>query len=378
MGCNSLSNPYFIDVCGIQSEQTLTIYNYFYSNALLTANSFIVPVCNSPITIQVTGLAKTYPGMYLWNPVYGYFKIVNYNYSTCLLTILNECQTINAAPGFSVPSCTTFLVVDTPCCFDAIDYLNFPYVAVDFIVPSSGSCTTIKLTNVHGLVLGQFVDIAGGRYYLQQILNSTDIVICNLGEGGIPGSVVYATNAQGEYITPVTIYVQEICDRDPVTSGALNICSSSILAPILQGLFVGFVPALTDVDLETVEFVDPNDAYALSICSQDLSTGVEFFNSQSSVFLDANTTLTTPSETIEKSIDVVIDNDTCHTLYMDVGVSFLLIASIDADAGDYANCTVEFDALSPSTSPSATPSTSPSESPSTSPSESPSSSPSAT
>lgn len=376
MGCNPLSNPYYIDACGIQSEQTLTVYNYFYSNAILTASAFIVPTCNSTISFKVSGLAKTYPGLYIWNPTYGYFKIVNYNYATCTLTVLNECQTVNASPGFGVPSCTVFLVVDTPCCFNAIDYLNYPYVAVDFIVPSEGNCTTIKLTNVHGLILGQFVDIAGGRYYLQEVTNSTDIVICNLGEGGIPGSVVYAKNAQGEYITPVTIYVQEICDRDAVSSGALNICESTTNAPVLAGSFIDFVPALIDVDTEEVAFMDPNDAYALSICSQDLSSAIEFFNEEESVFLASDTTLTLPTETITRSITVTLVNDTCHYLYMDVGVSVFMIAELDVDDGDYANFTLELDALAPSSSPSTSPSASPSSSPSSSVSHSPSSSPS--
>ena len=118
MGCNSIANPFFVDACGIQSEQNLTIYDYFYSNALITAGSFVIPSCNSTFTIRVSGLAKTAPNMYLWNPTYGYFKIVSYKYSTCELTLLNECQTVNASPGYSVPDCTVFLVVDTPCCFN--------------------------------------------------------------------------------------------------------------------------------------------------------------------------------------------------------------------------------------------------------------------
>lgn len=376
MGCNSLANPFYVTACGIQSEQTLTIWDYFYSNTLLTAAEFVVPACNSNISFQVSGLAKTYPGMYIWNPLYGYFKIVSYNYSNCVLTIENECQTVNASPGFNVPACTKFIVVDTPCCFDAVNYLDYPYVAVDFVVPASGSCVTVKLTTVNGLILGQFVDIAGGRYYLQQVLNNTDVVICNLGEGGIPGSVVYAVNAQGEYINPVAVYFQEMCDRGPVLTGALNICSSTTDAPILEGNFLYEVPALIDTTTNEVAFMDANDAYALSICDQDLSAGIKFFNEESSVFLASDTTLTLPTETITRSITVTLVNDTCNYLYMLVGISAMMIAELDVNDGDYANFTFELDCLAPSTSPSASVSASPSTSPSASPSSTPSSSPS--
>ena len=380
MGCNSLANPFYVTACGIQSHQEVTVFNYFYSGAVLTAESVLIPLCNKTFSVEVSGLAKTTPGQYLWNPLYGYFKIVNFNYSTDILTLENECHTTNAAAGFSIPACTVFMVVDTPCCFNVTDYFNYPYLEVDMVVPEDGDCTTIKLTNVHSIIVGQFVVIDGGTYLVSEVLNATDVVICNEGSGGIPGSVVYAKNYSQEYIVPVTVEQQEVCDRTPETTGALTICTSTIASSILGNGLVGSVPALTDTASNKVTMMTPNQAYAQSICSQDLSTAISNFIQEYTNTSAAGVVSNPAPHDDTAQVTVYIENDTCNYCYMDVVVeSDVKITAYPAASGEWANFSsvVEAEAASsPSASPSVSPSTSPSTSPSASPSATPSVSPS--
>jgi hypothetical protein len=242
MGCNTLSNPYYVSACGIQEPQTLNVYNYFFSSVLLTAEAWVVPACDEYATIKMGNLAVVPVGAYIWNSLYGFFKIISYNQETCVLTVQNECQFNNAAAGTAVPACTAFVL--TPCyCF---------------------------------------------------------------------------------------------CEEPAVEEGSLRVCYDGGVVT-LSGASTDLIPVLTNVDTEYVEFLDPNDAYAMRCCSWDLSARVMRFNEEYEYTRDTEVELTTPGATSSVSDYVTIENDVCKDLVLFFAITSHINGELEVTAGDYAN-----------------------------------------
>lgn len=96
-----------------QSHKHIVIQNQFALGVTI-ANSFNMPLCNETVRIVIPGLQLVVLGSYLWNPSYGYLKIISFDAGTESVIVENECQTGNAAPGTLIPACTVFSAVDTP------------------------------------------------------------------------------------------------------------------------------------------------------------------------------------------------------------------------------------------------------------------------
>lgn len=173
---------------------------YQYSAGVKGTNSWTIPACDQLAIIVVPDLIDIAIGSYLWSSVYGYYEVVAFNKNNQQLTVRNNCQTVNAAPGTQVPACTLFTVSDPPCtpitCTDHTCYL-----AEDFIAPAVDACVTISVTDSSNLYEGQKISIGGVYYVLNDIVSLTSITICNTGGTGFaPGVTIVALNALGQYV----------------------------------------------------------------------------------------------------------------------------------------------------------------------------------
>lgn len=252
-GCQKTSSsagamPFYASNCECQEDHTTHIIEPRYATTIVNGSAFNMPACNAQATMSIPGLATFLVGAYLWNPTYGYLKVVGANPVNETVTVENTCLAGNAAPGTEIPLCTYFIIVDVPSvgAAPAGACAIYPYVAVDFTVPAANDCIPITVSNVNGLVAGKSVQIDGCLYTLSAILGATLIEVCNTG-AAIPGTVVYALDGAGNCITPVVLIDVNPCTNDQVGSGALVVCSGGIMTTLKPNV-IGQIPVAVDTD----------------------------------------------------------------------------------------------------------------------------------
>lgn len=189
--CNQACTP----ACA--EDHTLETVVKCYVTSVRPDNPWVVPACGATASLIIPNLKQILLNSYLWNPVYGYFRIVGFNLATGLVTVINDCTAGNAAPGTAIPRCTEFIVSAAPCgeCTDTDGIC----VTVDFVAPEIGACLDITVTTTVGLTLGDTVGIGSGQYRVGAIVSQTVVNICNDGLGLLPGTIVTALNAFGQY-----------------------------------------------------------------------------------------------------------------------------------------------------------------------------------
>ncbi len=106
--------PYYACAGACQEIHDSVIIQQQYVTGVTIVNSVNMPACNGNVVLTIPGLQKIIIGAYLWNPFYGHLKILSFDFINSQVTVRNECQVNNAAPGTSIPACTLFTVVDTP------------------------------------------------------------------------------------------------------------------------------------------------------------------------------------------------------------------------------------------------------------------------
>jgi hypothetical protein len=113
-GVAASAAPYYNQAAGCQEHHVDVRIQNQYVTGLPVANSFNLPACGERVTLTIPGLQLITIGTYLWNPLYGYLKVISFDFATSTIIVENECQDGNAAPGTAVPACTLFTVVDSP------------------------------------------------------------------------------------------------------------------------------------------------------------------------------------------------------------------------------------------------------------------------
>jgi len=193
--------------CPESHVQKITIQQF--SADIKIADSWNIPGCGEPAVINAISLRAIVVGSYIWNPEFGYFEVTAFNSGTGQITVLNHCNDGNAAPGTNVPECTEFTVSDPPC---ACVNTSQVCVAIDFTAPANDACIDITLTTIGTIEAGDIIGIGSGRYYVDHIVSSTIINICNQGEGITPGTPVIALNSAGDYQYCISI-IETCCSQ---------------------------------------------------------------------------------------------------------------------------------------------------------------------
>jgi hypothetical protein len=333
--CN-LPNPYVVDADASQECHTSTVIQQLYVTGLSTKAEVSIPACSGTFVISINGIHSVILGSYLWNPDYGHFKVISFDYATEQITLENECQDDNAAPGTNIPACTLFLAVDTPCCDEAVGgALYYPYLAVDFTVPAIGNCLDITVTSIVGLSTGMEVQIGTGVYSISSIVDTDRINICNDGSGATSGTVVEAKDAYDNYITPIISVGVALCGGSSDPQGALVVCADGN-PTTLSGDTLGYIPALINTTTNEVEFQDPATLFSIDPCAWDLSDRVYHANI-SEVGAEGSFTLNPPGDSTQATTaDIVIENDTCEDAEVMLGISgFTDGGNFNAASGEY-------------------------------------------
>jgi len=248
--------PFYAQSSMCQENHTKTIVNNNFATAIKVATSFNMPACGASAILSFPGLSSVVIGGYIWNPTYGYLKILALNTSNSQLTVQNDCTTGNAPVGTAVPACTYFDVTTPPVSSGGGSGgapSVFPYLAVDFTAPIVGACINITLTNVNGLSVGKNVQIAGGTYRLSAIIDSTTVTICNDGAGVTPNTPVLALNAANEFQYPVVLIDTNACTNSPAVQGSILVCNAGI-SQALDATALGQVPVVVDATTNEVQF----------------------------------------------------------------------------------------------------------------------------
>lgn len=111
---NEIPTPYYACAGACQEDHSRVIVQQQYVTGITIQSSFVMPACNETTVVTVPGLQKISIGSYVWNPNYGYLKVVGFDYAQSQVILENECTVGNAAPGTSIPACTLFTIVDAP------------------------------------------------------------------------------------------------------------------------------------------------------------------------------------------------------------------------------------------------------------------------
>lgn len=248
---NITRSPYYFDAPGIQDHCPSQVLNVYGAVKILT--SFNLPDCQGSSVVQLDGITRLLIGSYFWNPNFGYLKVKDFNTGTGQVTLENNCESGNAPEGTQVPSCTNFVVTDAPATTNTSLSNISPFLAADFVAPLNGAIQTIGVTNVNGLAVGKNITLAGGTYTLEQIINSTTVVIRNNGLGVVPNTQVFARNSALELQYPITMIDINACSNTAVNSGALMVCKNDLLQP-LDAVAVGSVPVVINSTTNEVQY----------------------------------------------------------------------------------------------------------------------------
>jgi hypothetical protein len=76
--------------------------------AFYTENSWNIPLSGAQAILNVPTLADVVVGSLIWNPTYGYFRVISFNSILNQIVIINDNTSGNAAPGTVVPAYTNF------------------------------------------------------------------------------------------------------------------------------------------------------------------------------------------------------------------------------------------------------------------------------
>lgn len=112
--------PFYAQAPGCEESHSQVIVQNQYVTGLMISNTVNMPAVHLPpagaatTTLIIPGLSKINVGSFLWHPVYGYLKVVGFDYASSTVTVTNEGQALNASAGTEIRSCTLFTVVDNP------------------------------------------------------------------------------------------------------------------------------------------------------------------------------------------------------------------------------------------------------------------------
>lgn len=200
-------------------------FNSLVKNGVKIIKEFTVPACGVTTPMYVDSFAYFPVGAYIFHGLTSYLKVVDQRPSENVLMVKNECSLTSETVGQLVPVCSVFSIIpEVPSSGQGTGGQKF--LGQDFIVPAVDECESAYVVpNVTGIQVNDTVQFAAGTYTVSQIVSANVIRICNNGYGGVPGSVVYALDANNTFQHPITVVEENPCNTTPVTAAKPVGCS---------------------------------------------------------------------------------------------------------------------------------------------------------
>jgi len=126
--------PYYTHPCAeVTQDQARNVILHQYVAVVKVLEQWVRPGVGQTAVVHIPALAAALVGAYLWNPLYGYFRIDAYDSGNQQVSLSSFELPNNTVPLPGViPSCTSFMLVDTP-------YFSVPLVNLavdeDYMVP---------------------------------------------------------------------------------------------------------------------------------------------------------------------------------------------------------------------------------------------------
>lgn len=246
--------PFYNQACASQESHTQVLVQQTFITAVATGSAFNMPACGVTISgVILPGVQKLQVGSYIWNVTYGYLLVTRFDYSNSTVSLKNECNPGNASPGTLIPACTMFNVVDPPYTISDECGDGSSFLATDFVAPGVGNTVVIDVTNLIGITVGSLVQIGAGIYEVTFINSATSINIRDNGAGAPALTTVYAKDALGHCISPISPFSENPCAETPVPRGTLVVCNRGI--PLtLDATDLHQIPVCIDPVTNEVEF----------------------------------------------------------------------------------------------------------------------------
>lgn len=254
ISCGTPPQPYYVNDKNSVTQDHAAIFNDTrYAAGVCIPEQFVVPELGEDVAVIAKNLTNIVVGSYLWSPAYGYLKISSWDSCEKVLGLLNEEISGAAIPGIVVAEGSCFAVTARPCCADQDNFSLFPFLAEDFVAPSVTNSVTITVTSTFGLIVGTYVRIGTGVYFLETINSTLEVVIRNDGAGAVAGTTVEARDVNGNLQYLITSEAASACTASGADIGRLVICDG-ITSDILDGDFAGQIPVLINSTTDEVEF----------------------------------------------------------------------------------------------------------------------------
>lgn len=254
VSCGTPPPPYYVNPKNSTTQDHAAIFrDTQYAAGLSIKEEFVIPALGTDIPVKIDNLINVVAGSYLWNPAYGYLKIVHWDSCTNIVGLLNEDISGAAIPGTVVSEYSLWAVTARPCCADQDTFSLFPFLAEDYQIPGVGNSVTLQVTSTFGLIEGTNIRIGSNVYFLDQINSSLEIVVTNEGAGGTPGDTVSARDVNGDLQYLITQAVASACSSSGNDTVRLIGCNGATEA-ILTGEWAGQVPVLIDPTTEEASY----------------------------------------------------------------------------------------------------------------------------
>lgn len=281
--CGTPPQPYYTDQNNSLTQDHAAIFeDTKFAAGIQIGEEFVVPAFGTDTQLCAKNLTNVVLGAYVWNPAYGYLKIVHWDSCLRKIGLLNEDISGAAIPGTVVSEGTLFTVSPRPCCADQDNFQYLPFLAEDYVIPAVSASVTLAVTSTYGLIEGTNIRIGSNVYFLDQINSSLEIVVTNEGVGGTPGTTVDARDVNGNLQYLITQAVVSPCTGTGADTGKIVACDGANQT-VLEGEYAGQVPVLQDASTQEVTY-------------QFLDAGVRVCTFLTSVF---NVLSATPSYTID-------------------------------------------------------------------------------
>lgn len=335
--------PYYKQANSCEQSHKQIIVQNQYALGVTTVGSVVMPLCNETVTLVIPGLQLIGVGSYLWNPTFGYLKVVSFDVANQTVLVENECQEGNAAPGTTIPACTVFSGVDTP--IGVNNPCDQQAVTSGALLVCSGSDSRPLASSTAGQVP---VSTGTGNEVAFQTLDipslscttlSVDLSLI-LGNTG-PYTIIVADTSI--FSVGDIVKIDSRTDRFTVTHITSGIQFEATLAP---------APAGYDV-------ITAGTAVCLAPCCEQLEPRIEVLEnavhvaaaSYRAVYLSGvPKVLVNPgdNETTDAAADTIITNPSTRNLAVGINLTSKVYGDFDTAGGvGYANLALEplFDAI---------------------------------
>ena len=121
------------------------------ASVVVETGAWTVPACSATVVVDTPNISSALIGSYIWNPTYGWYRITAFNSTLRQMTLENDCNYGNSAPGTSIPANSEFIFSTPP------DDTTTSVVTDSWTVPACAATVVAVVLNATSLAVGSYI-----------------------------------------------------------------------------------------------------------------------------------------------------------------------------------------------------------------------------